>query len=219
MRIEKIYVQNEKEEKFGLRLIHNGAYCEIYARSKDVQEKWLGALTRFCVLTFYSSCFVNIKVIGKGSFARVFLAKRRNNGMTFAVKTFDKNMLLAADKARASLINEINIMRRLEHENIINLYEVYESDNHIYLVVELLNGGELFDRISRKGQYNEQDACILMKHLLSALAYMHSKGIMHRDIKPENLILKNNQKKSRALRMLCCLPVERYSSLLLFMVP
>ena len=100
MRIEKIYLQQDKDEKFGLRLIHNNAYFEIYARSKDVQEKWLAALSRFCVLTSYSSSFVNIKVIGKGSFARVFLAKRRNNGMNLAVKTFDKNLLYSVEKAK-----------------------------------------------------------------------------------------------------------------------
>jgi len=84
-------------------------------------------------------------------------------------------------------------MRKLEHDNIIKLFEVYESDNHIYLVLELLHGGELFDRIVRKGQYSEKDACVLMRNLLSALAYMHSKGFMHRDLKPENLILKDNE--------------------------
>ena len=82
-------------------------------------------------------------------------------------------------------------MRRLAHESIIKLDGVYEGDNHVYLVLELLHGGELFDRIVKRGQYSERDACTLMKKLLSALEFMHSKGIMHRDIKPENLILKD----------------------------
>lgn len=81
-------------------------------------------------------------------------------------------------------------MRKLNHENIIKLHEVHESDTSIYLVLELLRGGELFERIVKRGIYTERDAAILMKKLLSALDYMHCKGIMHRDIKPENLILK-----------------------------
>ena len=82
-------------------------------------------------------------------------------------------------------------MRKMNHKNIIKLYEVYESDNHVNLILELLKGGELFDRIVKTGQYTEHNACDLMKRLLGALNHMHSQGIMHRDIKPENLILKN----------------------------
>ena len=81
-------------------------------------------------------------------------------------------------------------MRGLDHESIIKLYEVYESPQHIYLVLELLKGGELFNKITKKSQYSEKSACALIKKLLSALNYLHSKGIMHRDLKLENLILK-----------------------------
>lgn len=80
-------------------------------------------------------------------------------------------------------------MRNLDHPNIIKLYEVYETDNHLNLVLELLHGGELFDKILTKGFYTEKDASFLMRKLLDALAYMHAKGMMHRDLKPENLIL------------------------------
>ena len=83
-------------------------------------------------------------------------------------------------------------MRKLQHESIISLEEIHESENHIHLVLEVLHGGELFERVIKKGLYSEQDACILMKRLLTALEYMHTKGIMHRDMKPENLILKEN---------------------------
>jgi len=183
----------EKEERYGIRLIHNQQSFELYARAKDVQDKWIKALERFCVFTHYSDSFVNIKAIGKGSFARVYLAKRKSDNADYAVKTFAKDLLISVDKAKPSLINEINVMRKLEHESVIRLFNIYESDNHIYLVLELLNGGELFDRIREKGQYNENDASILMKKLLSALVFMHSKGIMHRDIKPENLILKDSE--------------------------
>lgn len=81
-------------------------------------------------------------------------------------------------------------MRQLKHPNIINLYEVYEGEFHVYLVLDLLTGGELFDKLIKKGVYNEKEAAICISKLLSALEYIHSKGIMHRDIKPENLILR-----------------------------
>jgi len=183
--------EGSKDEKFGIRLVHNSCYCDLYARTKELQETWISALSNFCVLNQYGLNFVNVKVIGKGSFAKVYLVKRKTDGVNLAVKTFDKAALLKQDKAKASLISEINIMRRLDHESIIKLHDVYESENHVYLVQEVLHGGELFDRIVKKGQYTERDACTLMTKLLSALAYMHSRGIMHRDIKPENLILKD----------------------------
>lgn len=95
-------------------------------------------------------------------------------------------------------------MRALNHPNIIKLYEVYEGEEHVYLVLDLLTGGkckmhnligELFDKLIQCGVYSEVSACKCIKKLLSALEYLHSKGIMHRDIKPENLILRNENDK------------------------
>lgn len=111
------------------------------------------------------------------------------------MKTFEKSQLSQFANSKACLINEISIMRKLTHENIVKLYEVHESESHIYLVMELLQGGDLFQRIEEKEYYKERDAAVLMKKLLEALDFMHSKGIMHRDIKLENLLLpsaKNN---------------------------
>ncbi len=81
-------------------------------------------------------------------------------------------------------------MRRLDHDNIIKLLEVYESMNNVHLVLEHLNGGELFDRIRQKGQYSESDAAVIMRCIMRALVEMHSKKIVHRDLKPENMLFK-----------------------------
>lgn len=77
----------------------------------------------------------------------------------------------------------------IDHNHTIKLYEVYESEKYIHLVFEYLDGGELFERIKSKGNYQEKDAINVMRNLLEALDYLHSKGIVHRDLKPENLIL------------------------------
>ena len=79
-------------------------------------------------------------------------------------------------------------MRKLEHSNIIKLHEVFESPNNIHIILEYLNGGELFERIKKNGMYNERDASVIMGSLLKALVAMHEKNIVHRDLKPENLL-------------------------------
>ena len=84
----------------------------------------------------------------------------------------------------------MNLLRKLDHQNIITLREVYESQNNVHIILEYLHGGELFDRIKNNGSYCEKDAAIIMKSLLQALVLMHSKHIVHRDLKPENLIFK-----------------------------
>ena len=80
-------------------------------------------------------------------------------------------------------------MRFIDHPNVIQLYEVYESTKYIHLLLPLLKGGELFKSIKARGLYKESDAMPVMKNFLSALAYLHDNLIVHRDLKPENLIL------------------------------
>lgn len=81
-------------------------------------------------------------------------------------------------------------MKRLDHQNVLKIYEVFETKHSIYLVIELLEGGELIKRIKEKSKLTHREIAKLMKSLLSALDHIHSKGIMHRDLKPENILLR-----------------------------
>ncbi len=80
-------------------------------------------------------------------------------------------------------------MRELSHPNIITLFEIYEEEDNVHLILEYLKGGELFDKIVAKGNYSEWDAAHIMKALLSAISYCHARRIVHRDLKPENIVL------------------------------
>ncbi len=80
-------------------------------------------------------------------------------------------------------------MRKLKHPFIITLYEVYESEKYIHLVLSYLDGGELFERIKSRKVYQEKIAIDVMRNMLEALRYMHENNVVHRDLKPENLIL------------------------------
>ena len=81
-------------------------------------------------------------------------------------------------------------MKKLDHTHILQIYEVYETKHSIYLVIELLNGGELIKTVKERPKLSHKDIALLLRNLLSALEHMHSKGIMHRDLKPENILLR-----------------------------
>ena len=85
------------------------------------------------------------------------------------------------------------MLRSLNHPNVIQLYETYETSKYIHLVLPYMSGGELFDRIKIKGLYSESDARPVMRNFISALEYLHAKNIVHRDLKPENLLLASKQ--------------------------
>jgi len=87
------------------------------------------------------------------------------------------------------LVNEIRILREIQHSSLITLYEVYEADQYVHLVFEIIKGGELFTKIKKKSDYTEGDAKKIMKTLLTVIAVLHSKQVVHRDIKPENIML------------------------------
>ena len=81
-------------------------------------------------------------------------------------------------------------MREFHHKNLMKLHEVFESQNSIYISVELLEGGQLYDKIKTKHKFTQKEIKMVMKGILEGLEVMHSKGIMHRDLKPENILMR-----------------------------
>uniref|UniRef100_A0A8C5GTH8 Calcium/calmodulin-dependent protein kinase type 1D-like n=1 Tax=Gouania willdenowi TaxID=441366 RepID=A0A8C5GTH8_GOUWI len=118
-----------------------------------------------------------------GSFSEVYMVREKKTGNLYAMKCLKKKHL-----AHSNLENEINVLRRINHENVVGLEDFYESRTHYYLVMQLVSGGELFDRILDKGVYSEKDASKVIKQVLQAVAYLHENSIVHRDLKPENLL-------------------------------
>ena len=87
------------------------------------------------------------------------------------------------------LQREIDIMKKLSHPNVLQLREVFETDTKICLVTELVNGGELFEKIVEVGSYTEPDAANIVRQVVEGVAYLHANGVAHRDLKPENLLV------------------------------
>ena len=128
--------------------------------------------------------------LGKGSFAFVRKAKHRETGEYFAIKILSKKKM--EDKDLEAIQVEIEIMKNIDHPNVVKLYDVYEDEGHICLVMELMQGGELFEKILECDHFPECDAREAIKSIIDALRYCHGMGIIHRDLKPENLLIKDS---------------------------
>eukprot|EP00565_Helicotheca_tamesis_P004997 CAMPEP_0185724094 /NCGR_PEP_ID=MMETSP1171-20130828/682_1 /TAXON_ID=374046 /ORGANISM="Helicotheca tamensis, Strain CCMP826" /LENGTH=335 /DNA_ID=CAMNT_0028391875 /DNA_START=129 /DNA_END=1136 /DNA_ORIENTATION=- len=130
-------------------------------------------------------------VLGTGAFSTVREGKhRRNKEHPFAIKCVNRAKLTEEDAA--ALLDEVAILKELKHQHIIRLYDFFEEPQTYYLVMELMSGGELFDRIVAKAYYNEKEARDVCKILLEAVDYCHRNNVAHRDLKPENLLLVTN---------------------------
>jgi len=125
--------------------------------------------------------------LGAGAFSLVKLAVEKSTGKKFAVKIIEKKNV--EGQYSKNLQNETEILKRVNHPNIIKLVEMFDSNEFLFLVMELTTGGELFDRIVAKGCYTEDEASELVRKIVEAIKYLHDIGICHRDLKPENLLL------------------------------
>ncbi|CAK88776.1 unnamed protein product (macronuclear) [Paramecium tetraurelia] len=124
------------------------------------------------------------KVIGSGTYGSVVKATLKGTKNQRAVKVIPKSKVKNPDRFK----KEIDILRQLDHPNIIKLYETFEDQRNVYLVMELCEGGELFDRIMDKGYFSEAEAHEIFLQIMQALNYCHTNGICHRDLKPENFL-------------------------------
>ena len=87
------------------------------------------------------------------------------------------------------MLNEFQILKNLDHPNIVKIYEYFEDSERFYIVTDVMEGGELFNEITERGNFSESNAAVLLKSVLSAIAYCHNHNIMHRDLKPDNIML------------------------------
>ncbi|KAL4291845.1 hypothetical protein GQ457_14G009160 [Hibiscus cannabinus] len=130
------------------------------------------------------------KLLGHGSFAKVYLARNVKSGDSVAIKVIDKEKILKSGLI-AHIKREISILRRVRHPNIVQLFEVMATKAKIYFVMEYVRGGELFNKVA-KGRLKEDVARKYFQQLISAVHFCHSRGVYHRDLKPENLLLDEN---------------------------
>ena len=124
--------------------------------------------------------------LGEGSYGKVKKVYHLKLGEFRAMKIVNKKL--------HSSHNEIEILRKISHPNIVNIFEIFEDKTKYYIMSEFCEGGELFTAIAEKGYFNEFEASRIIKQILQAINYLHSNSIVHRDIKPENIMLLANGK-------------------------
>ena len=127
------------------------------------------------------------KLLGKGTFAKVYRGRAIATGESVAVKVIGKDRVRRADMAE-QIVREISVMRLVRHPNVVQIREVMATRSRIFVVMEYVRGGELFAKVA-KGRLREDQARRYFQQLISAVDYCHSRGIAHCDIKPDNLLL------------------------------
>ncbi|XP_041918968.1 serine/threonine-protein kinase DCLK1-like isoform X2 [Alosa sapidissima] len=138
------------------------------------------------------------RTLGDGNFAVVRECVERSTGREYALKIINKSKCRGKEHM---IQNEVAILRRVKHPNIVLLIEEMDTYSELYLVMELVKGGDLFDAITSSNKYTERDASGMLYNLVSAIKYLHCLNIVHRDIKPENLLVYEHQDSSKSLKL------------------
>ena len=139
----------------------------------------------------------SLKVLGEGAFGKVEKVRHKISKQIRAMKVIHKDQIQLGSEDEQALINEINIVKTLDHPNIMKVFEYYNTDNCLYIISELLSGGELFDKI-KDNKFIKEDVCAyLMKQIFPAVDFCHEKKIIHRDLKPENVLIESEEEAKK----------------------
>ena len=146
--------------------------------------------------------YKKLNFLGEGSFAAVYKVQNRITDSIRAMKIINKSATCSEEDDK-EIFNEINILRTLDHPNILKIFEFYSNKESYSLVTELCSGGELFQEIVEKGPFNEKYSAYVIYQILSAINYCHNMKIIHRDLKPENILIVDRDKNQYPRIKIC----------------
>ena len=186
------------EEKHGISISNDyKGYVEmrVFAEQEHERDEWFEQIQDAAQHGDVEKQYRFEKEIGHGKFSKVYRAVNVHTDEPVAIKIIQKEEILASE--REYLRTELAIIKLLNHPYIAELKEVYEDMKRIYIVLEFVEGGELFDYLSEKKVLPEAEAALVAYQMLQALLYLHQCGIMHRDLKPENILVIKNPRFDR----------------------
>lgn len=185
------------KSNFAFKICYKNKYSLLYATSETDYRNWLEAFTRVLIRTDFHIRYSVAKIIGSGAFANVYEATEKASDTRFAVKGFNKSFLEQENKGKQALWNEISVMKLLNQKNLLKLYEVHETKNSIYLVFDIIEGGELAKFMeSKKNGISEPEVIQIVYGLLKGIDHMSDKTFAHRDLKPNNIMLRKSKEIS-----------------------
>jgi len=135
--------------------------------------------------------YEKVKMLGEGSFGEVWLVQNKILKKEYAMKVIEKSPYSNTKQ----IINEINILKTLDHPNILKILEFHLDKDKFYIITDYCPEGELFHEISKKGKFSETETAFIIYQILQAVRYCHKMRIIHRDIKPENIMIYEREKK------------------------
>ena len=154
---------NKPEDRFRLRFIRNLKFSDLFAKSEADCKEWIKHLGSVMIRTDFHERFQVKNILGEGGFAKVYLARNTEDNALYAVKAFKKESLATQSRGRAAFRNEVDVLQKLDHANIMKLHEVQETSNSLYLVCEYLNGGSLVDYLKKAEHLlSTKEICVIM---------------------------------------------------------
>ena len=164
---------------------------KYYLSDESEYHNWVNTIRKIVGYSNLNEIYEIRQVLGKGKFGLVKLGIHRGNGRKVAIKIINKKLVTAIDVQQVK--TEIDILKIAKHPNIIQLYDVLENENYIYIIMEYCAGGDLFSYIEKRGfRLPETRAAEIIHKLSTAVFFLHEYGVVHRDLKPENILMTDN---------------------------
>ena len=179
-----VNISKDYEECFELACTTRRYHLRI--KSNNELTIWMSKIKAAIEMTIDTNYELK-EILGQGSFAKVERGIERTTGKNVAIKIINKDI---SAENRDSIMSEIIILKKLSHPHILKLHHVFETAQRIYLITDLLEGGELYDMIVERCNFTENESLRIIKKIVQTVEYMNTKHICHRDIKPENILFR-----------------------------
>ena len=205
--VTEFFNDEVSKNRFGIKFKYDTYYEDQLTKDTELYESLREALRKLTIQVDLSSRYQILEKLGEGNFAGVYKAVNKENGGLVAQKKYNSTEQEKEKNTfqKKLIMQEISMLRRIKNvDNLVKQYEVHEISNSIVLVMNLLEGGELFDVLKARDNFTWQESTTIMKQCLTGLAHLADRNIVHRDIKPENLLFNHKSKPITENQIVIC---------------